>query len=86
MLIALLISLVILAIGIGLYVQQPKFGTLPHGARFERIQSSPNYVDGKFQNLILTPQFSQGNNIASVWWYFLFEKKERLIPTASFLQ
>jgi L-ascorbate metabolism protein UlaG (beta-lactamase superfamily) len=82
MLAALLIGLVAVAFGIGLYVQQPKFGALPHGARLERIRSSPNYVDGRFQNLVPTPQFSAGNNTASVWWYFLFAKKERLAPTA----
>lgn len=83
MLLALLISLIVIFFGIGLYIQQPKFGTLPQGARLEKIQGSPNYVDGKFQNLIPTPQFSEGNSTASIWWYFLFEEKERLRPTAS---
>ncbi|VBB04903.1 Hypothetical protein LUCI_0109 [Lucifera butyrica] len=83
MLLALLISVVILALGIGLYIQQPKFGTLPQGARLERIERSPNYVNGQFQNLVPTPQFSEGNSTVSVWWYFLFAKKERLAPIAS---
>lgn len=83
MLLILLIILVTLFIATGIYIQQPKFGSLPQGARLERIQSSPNYVDGKFQNLVPTPQFSEGNNTASVWWYFLFAKKVRLTPTAS---
>lgn len=83
MLLALVIGIVILSIGVGFYIRQPKFGTLPHGARLESIRNSPNYADGKFRNLMPTPQFSPGNNTASVWWYFLFEKKERLIPTAS---
>ena len=83
MLLALLIGFVIVALGIGLYIQQPKFGTLPQGPRLERIQSSPNYADGQFQNLVPTPQFSEGNSTTSVWWYFLFAKKERLIPTGS---
>ncbi len=82
MLLALLISFVILAVGIGLYIQQPKFGTLPKGVRLERIQNSPNYVDGQFKNLVPTPQFSEGNDLVSVWWYFLFAKTERLVPTA----
>ncbi len=82
MLLALLISVAMVALGIALYIQQPKFGTLPQGARLERIQSSPNYAGGKFQNLVTTPQFSQGNSTASVWWYFLFAKKERLVPAA----
>ncbi|WP_425057943.1 hypothetical protein SCACP_25210 [Sporomusa carbonis] len=83
MLLALVISFAILSIGIGLYVQHPKFGTLPEGSCLEKIKSSPNYVDGQFQNLVPTPQFSEGNSTASVWWYFLFAKKERLTPTTS---
>ena len=82
MLLAILISFVVLSLGIGAYLKQPKFGTLPHGARLERIQGSPNYVDGRFRNLVPTPNFSEGNNIVSVWWYFLFAKQERLTPTA----
>lgn len=83
MLTVLLICLVVLALGAGLYIQQPKFGKAPHGARLERIERSPNYAGGKFHNLVPTPQFSEGDNIASVWWYFLFAKKERLIPAAA---
>ncbi|MDF2855251.1 MAG: hypothetical protein K0Q87_1102, partial [Neobacillus sp.] len=83
MLLASLISLAMLALGIGLYIQQPKFGTLPEGSRLQGIKSSPNYVDGQFQNLVPTPNFSEGSSTASVWWNFLFTKKERLAPTTS---
>jgi L-ascorbate metabolism protein UlaG (beta-lactamase superfamily) len=81
-LLALVVSLVVFSLGIGLYLQQPKFGTLPQGPRLERIQNSPNYADGQFQNLVPTPKFSDGNSTASVWWNFLFARKERLTPTA----
>jgi L-ascorbate metabolism protein UlaG (beta-lactamase superfamily) len=83
MLLALLISFAIVALGLGLYIQQPKFGTLPKGDRLEAIKRSPNYVDGQFRNLVPTPQFSEGNSTVSVWWYFLSAKKERLRPTTS---
>jgi L-ascorbate metabolism protein UlaG (beta-lactamase superfamily) len=83
MLLALLISLVILSLGIGFYLQQPKFGTLPEGSRLERIKSSPNYVDGQFQNLVPTPQRIEGSSSASLWWEYLFTKKERLTPIDS---
>ncbi len=82
MLLTVIAIIVILALAVGLYLQQPQFGTPPRGDRLARIQSSPHYADGQFQNLVPTPQFSPGNNIASVWWYFLFAKKERLIPAA----
>lgn len=37
-----------------LFMSQPSFGRLPTGARLERIRNSPNYRDGKFQNLTPT--------------------------------
>jgi len=80
MLLSLLISPVILFLGIGIYVQQPKFGSLPEGPRLETIQKSPNYVDGHFQNLVFTPKFIEEGNSTSVMWNYLFTKKERLIP------
>jgi len=81
MLLSLVISPVILFLGVGLYVQQPKFGSVPGGLHLEAIQKSPNYVDGQFQNLIATPKFVEDSNSGSVWWNFLFAKKERLAPT-----
>lgn len=82
MLLALLICLVLLSLVIGFYLRHPKFGTLPEGSCLDRIKSSPNYVDGQFQNLVPTPIFNEGNSTASVWWNFLFAQKERLVPTA----
>ncbi|VBB08607.1 metallo-beta-lactamase [Lucifera butyrica] len=81
MLIVLLISLVIGSLGIGLYLQQPKFGKLPDGPYLERIKSSPNYVDGQFQNLVPTPRLAEETSSASMLWHFLFAKKARLAPT-----
>ncbi|WP_094605810.1 hypothetical protein SPSIL_005340 [Sporomusa silvacetica DSM 10669] len=82
-LVALIICLAILSLGIGLYLQQPKFGTLPEGVRLERINSSPNYVDGQFQNLVYTPKFTEESSSTSALWNYLFTKKERLVPTDS---
>jgi L-ascorbate metabolism protein UlaG (beta-lactamase superfamily) len=45
-----LITLVVLAIGTFLFMQQPAFGKNPKGKRLEQIQQSPNYKDGAFQN------------------------------------
>ena len=33
------------------FMRLPQFGKLPSGERFERIKQSPNYKDGKFQNI-----------------------------------
>jgi L-ascorbate metabolism protein UlaG (beta-lactamase superfamily) len=44
-------------------LKQDKFGALPTGARRERVLASPNYRDGKFQNLIpTTVTGGQGNS------------------------
>lgn len=81
MLLVSVIILAMLALGIGVYLQQPKFGSLPEGARLERIKSSSNYTNGKFQNLDPTPRITERRSSASLWWEFLFTKKERLVPT-----
>ncbi len=54
--IMLLIILIIAFLGMGLYVfmQQKVFGKDPSGARLARIEKSPNYSNGSFQNLSLT--------------------------------
>jgi L-ascorbate metabolism protein UlaG (beta-lactamase superfamily) len=52
---ALALSLIIL-----LFMQQKQFGKVPSGARLERIQQSPNYRDGAFQNLSPTPDLAEG--------------------------
>lgn len=41
----------LLAITIAIFVNQPSFGRTPGGERKERVKNSPNYRDGKFQNL-----------------------------------
>ncbi|MBP2635272.1 MAG: hypothetical protein H6Q72_1179 [Firmicutes bacterium] len=81
MLFVILLCLSIVALGIVFYLQHPKFGELPEGARLERIQSSPNYMDGQFQNLMVTPKIVEGSSSASTMLKYLFTKKERLTPT-----
>jgi L-ascorbate metabolism protein UlaG (beta-lactamase superfamily) len=56
----LLISALILTLGIYILMQQPSFGKLPAGDRLARIESSPNYRDGKFQNLLPTRTIAEG--------------------------
>ena len=70
-----LMGLVALPIGTVFYLQQPKFGKAPEGARLQRIEESPNYVDGQFQNLVATPQIV-GETRSSTMLKFLFSQKE----------
>lgn len=47
--------IVVLALAIVLYFRlSPRVGSDPTGARLERITASPNYRDGKFQNVVAT--------------------------------
>ncbi len=59
-----LITLVIVAIvgGGAAFMQQPKFGKLPIGKRQEKIQNSPNFKNGQFQNLENTPDLAEGSS------------------------
>lgn len=63
-----------------LFMMHPKFGRLPSGERLERIKRSPNYRQGKFQNLSPTPELMEGASMLSIMWKFLFGKSKRSIP------
>ncbi|PTB95540.1 MBL fold metallo-hydrolase [Marivirga lumbricoides] len=56
----------VLVIATALYMQQDKFGKSPRGERLERIKQSPNFKNGKFQNLSKTPQLTEGHNYFEV--------------------
>lgn len=73
-----------LALATYLFMQQPKFGKAPSGKRLERIEKSPNYKDGKFQNLSFTPNLAEDATYFGVFWRFLFDKKVRTKPAQPF--
>lgn len=45
------------------YLQLPMFGSVPEGARLERIMQSPNYRDGEFRNLDPPPARQRGSGL-----------------------
>lgn len=49
-----------------LFMQQKQFGTNPKGERLARIEKSPNYKDGAFQNLTPTPMLADGVSYLSI--------------------
>lgn len=63
-----------------LFMQQASFGKLPSGERLERIRHSPQYKDGSFQNMSVTPAFTGGAGILTVMKDFFFGKHERKAP------
>jgi L-ascorbate metabolism protein UlaG (beta-lactamase superfamily) len=56
----LVVFSVVLVLGVALFMRQPQFGRAPAGIRLRRVQNSPNYRDGAFQNLNPTPQLAEG--------------------------
>lgn len=78
-LLALLLCIALIAVGIVVFLQHPMFVRAPNGASLERVNSSPNYVDAQFQNLIDTPMYAEQERSTSLR-EFLFTKRERLIP------
>lgn len=73
----------ILAVTTMLYMRQDLFGKSPEGARLERIKKSPNFKNGKFQNLSETPTLAEGHNYLEVIYDNYIKDKPRHIPTDS---
>lgn len=82
----MIITFIVMALFAGsvyLFMQHPKFGRGPSGARLERIRNSPNYANGAFQNQSPTPALAEGASYTSVLWKFLFGPRERVKPEDS---
>ncbi|WP_262249445.1 MBL fold metallo-hydrolase [Parapedobacter soli] len=75
-----LIVCAVLVVAIIIFTRQPPFGSAPQGQRLGRIESSPNYKNGRFQNLEDTPDLAEGANMATVLWNFIFNKTPRQVP------
>ncbi|MDR0355696.1 MAG: MBL fold metallo-hydrolase [Deltaproteobacteria bacterium] len=70
-----------LAVFAWLFLSQDKFGALPEGDRLRRIQASPNYRDGSFQNYVSTPQgLNEDSSFLGSMIEFL-RPKPRLVPS-----
>lgn len=82
--IGIVIGLIILfaALTITLYMMHPIFGRRPEGKRLELIKKSPNFRDGKFQNIHHTPQLTEGYGYTKALYEYLFKKSKHLKPIA----
>lgn len=76
----IIVVILIIPLGIVLFMKQPPFGRLPRGQRLERILKSPNYRDGKFQNLTVTEQITSDKSKGGMMLDFLFRKIDGLRP------
>lgn len=79
MIIALLL-VVLFIITVALFTRQPKFGRSPQGPALSRLESSPYFKNGSFQNLSNTPSLTEGASYYSVLKEFIFGKRPRRIP------
>ncbi|MGC4042063.1 MAG: hypothetical protein QM710_15065 [Flavobacterium sp.] len=78
--ICLLAAIVLFAI---YFLNQPILGKAPNGNRLERIRKSPNYKDGKFQNIHFTPTLSEGYSMSGIIRKQLFGKFPDRVPEKS---
>jgi L-ascorbate metabolism protein UlaG (beta-lactamase superfamily) len=82
---AILLLILVLALSIYLFTKTAIFGADPSGKRLARIEESPNYKNGAFQNLSETPvQSKDFSIIKTAWKYFNQEKSsEPSVPLPS---
>ena len=76
----LLSIIAIIIIGTLVFLNSPKFGSQPKATRKARVQQSPNYRDGQFQNIHFTPSLAEGVSMTKVMGEFFFKKRERSKP------
>ncbi len=76
----LLAILILVVTGVLSFLSQPSFGKQPSGERLERIQRSPNYRNGMFQNQIPTPTMTGDGNRWQALWKFVFGNHKGLRP------
>lgn len=81
--IVLLSLVLLLVVGTFLYMRHPKFGKAPSGERLALLQQSPNYKDGKFQNLEYTPDLTKGYSMLGIMYDMLFKNHPRKKPIDS---
>ena len=70
----------VLTLAAYIFLQQPIFGQEPAGARLARIEAASNFVDGKFENGIVTPQLAEGYSMLDILHKTLFKKSNRSRP------
>ncbi len=78
-----LVIVLVLVAAFGLFLQQPQFGRYPSGRRLKKIQASPHYRQGQFQNLSPTPSFTEGATLGKVLKAVFLDKSKRAVPAES---
>jgi L-ascorbate metabolism protein UlaG (beta-lactamase superfamily) len=77
-------AIIILALVLSIiFLQHPQFGKRAEGERRSRIDRSPNFRQGQFQNLLPTPALTEGKSYASVMREYLLHPKALKFPDRS---
>lgn len=79
MLIFVTITLVI-AVAVYIFLQLPQFGRRPGRKALTRMEASPYYKNGQFQNLNYTPQLTGNTSLLKAMREFFFNKDKRNVP------
>ena len=77
-----LIILTSLVLVVLIFIQMPPFGGKIKGKSLKKIQDSPHFNKGKFQNLHITPSLEEGATYFQVLKEFLFHRSPRSRPRA----
>lgn len=78
--IVILSILVLLVVAVVAVLQHPAFGRRMSTERKARIEASPNYRDGMFQNQVPTPQFTGNHNTLKAMWTMLTRRDSNRVP------
>jgi L-ascorbate metabolism protein UlaG (beta-lactamase superfamily) len=80
----ILLGIVLLCIFLAVYffIHGKPFGASPSGQRLKKIQQSPLYRNGQFQNRSPTPSLTKGASFLGVLREFVFDRDKRNIPTS----
>jgi L-ascorbate metabolism protein UlaG (beta-lactamase superfamily) len=78
--IILITVLVLCAVALFFFMRQAKFGMAPGDQRLESMKKSPNYKDGKFQNIHFTPMMTEGYSLSRATYDFIVTKFPRQRP------
>ena len=70
-----------LALGTFFFLRHPRFGKKAAGNSLKRMQRSPYFRNGKFDNLTHTPTFAHGHTAWTVMYKMLTERTQRRRPS-----
>ena len=80
----LLNIVILIGLSVVIFLQHPMFGRSPRGKRLEEIQKSPNFRNGIFQNLSVTPQLAEDAKFGKMFRDIFSAKNRRphgIIPS-----